>query len=131
MIYIIIAALLFVADSIIKFKIEASASIFFFALKTLPRTKGRCFIMNKYEFYLEQFENGSMEVPTLDQLNKAADNLESEMRKLNAAEKPESIETIDKMLDLLEKSSELDSIVKAVTLYGMRHPEQLERIAMS
>ena len=115
----------------IEFKIEASASIFFFASKTLPRTKGRCFIMNKYEFYLEQFENGSMEVPTLDQLNKAADNLESEMDALNAAEKPESTENINKMLDFLEKSLELDSIVKAVILYGMRNREQLEQITKS
>ena len=114
----------------IEFKIEASASIFF-ALKTLPRMKGRCFIMNKYEFYLEKFENGSMEVPTINELEQAADTLESEMRKFNAAEIPYGIETVDKMLDFLEKSSELDSIVKAVTLYGMRHPEQLERIAMS
>ena len=53
------------------------------------------------------------------------------MRKLNAEEMPYGIEKVDKMLDFLEKSSELDSIVKAVTLYGMRHPEQLERIAMS
>lgn len=87
--------------------------------------------MNNYEFYLEKFENGSMEVPTLDQLNRATDNLESEMCKLNAAEKPESIETINKMLDLLEKSLELDSIVKAVILYGMRNREQLEQITMS
>ena len=114
----------------IGFKIEASASIFF-ALKTLPRMKGRCFIMNNYEFYLEQFENGSMEVPTIDQLSQASDYLESEMHTLNAAEKPDSIETLDKMLDLLEKSCELDSIVKAVFLYGMRNPEQSERITMS
>lgn len=87
--------------------------------------------MNNYKFYLEKFENGSMEVPTLDQLNRATDNLESEMRKLSAAEKPESIETINKMLDLLEKSLELDSIVKAVILYGMRNREQLEQITMS
>lgn len=87
--------------------------------------------MNNYEFYLEQFENGSMEVPTINELEQAADYLESEMRKLNAAGIPDSIEKVDKMLDLLEKSSELDSIAKAVTLYGMRHPEQLEQIAMS
>lgn len=87
--------------------------------------------MNKYEFYLEQFENGSMEVPTINELEQAADYLESEMRKLNAEEMPYGIEKVDEMLDFLEKSSELDSIVKAVTLYGMRHPEQLERIAMS
>lgn len=114
----------------IEFKIEASASIFF-ALKTLSRMKGRCFIMNKYEFYLEQFENGSMEVPTINELEQAADYLESEMYKLNAEGTPYGIEKVDKMLEFLEKSSELDSIVKAVTLYGMRHPEQLERIAMS
>lgn len=113
-----------------KFKIEASASIFF-ALKTQPIVKGRCFIMNKYEFYLEQFENGSMEVPTINELEQAVDYLESEMRKLNAEGMPYGIEKVDKMLDFLEKSSELDSIIKAVTLYGMRHPEQLERIAMS
>lgn len=87
--------------------------------------------MNKYEFYLEQFESGSMEVPTMNELEQAADNLESEMGVLNAAEKPESIETINKMLDLLEKSLELDSIVKAVVLYGMRNREQLEQITKS
>mgnify|MGYP004732931939 FL=1 len=90
--------------------------------------------MTNYEFYLEQFENGSMEVPTIEQLSQASEYLESEMRKLNAAEKPDSkvcIETVDKMLDLLEKTGELDSIVKAVTIYGMRHPEQLEWITMS
>ena len=87
--------------------------------------------MNKYEFYLEQFENGSMEVPTINELEQASDYLESEMRKFNAEEMSYGIEKVDEMLDFLEKASELDSIVKAVTLYGMRHPEQLERIAMS
>lgn len=87
--------------------------------------------MNKYEFYLKQFENGSMEVPTINELEQAADYLESEMRKLNAAGIPDGIETVDKMLDFLEKSSELDSIVKAVILYGMMNREQLEQITKS
>ena len=87
--------------------------------------------MNNCEFYLEQFENGSMEVPTINELEQTVDYLESEMRKFNAEGIPYGIETVDKMLDFLEKSSELDSIVKAVSLYVMRHPEQLERIATS
>ena len=108
-----------------------SICFYFFRIKNTAYSERKVFIMNKYEFYLEQFENGSMEVPTINELEQAADYLESEIRKLNAEGIPYGIETVDKMLDFLEKSSELDSIVKAVTLYGMRHPEQLERIAMS
>ena len=87
--------------------------------------------MNNCEFYLEQFENGSMEVPTANQLRQASDRLSSKMYKLNAEEKPLSIETLEKMLDLVKKSEELESITKAVVLYGVKNPEQLERITKS
>ena len=87
--------------------------------------------MQDFNYYLEQFENGSMEVPTINQSSQAADYLESEMHTLATAEKPDSMEIIDKMLNLLEKSSELDSIVKAVNLYAMRNPERLEQIALN
>ena len=87
--------------------------------------------MQDFNYYLEQFENGSMEVPTIKQLSQTADYLESEMHMLAAAEEPASMERIDKMMELLRLSSELDSIVKAVNLYAMRNPERLEQIALN